>query len=70
VEDLARRIRREFDEVPGLDITVKEGARFWTLDEATCAEVLHALRDGGFLTRTTAGRYRRRDDGLTGAREA
>ena len=40
VEDHTRRIRRDFDEVPGLDSTVKEAASFWRLDAATCADVL------------------------------
>ena len=36
---LTQRIRKEFDEVPGLQITVEEGVRFWALDAETCAKV-------------------------------
>ena len=29
---LTQRIRDEFDEAPGLQITVEEGVRFWAID--------------------------------------
>src|SRR5258707_5008050 len=35
---LTQRIRREFDEAPGLQLTVAEGVRFWSLDVETCAD--------------------------------
>lgn len=56
---LTQRIRDEFDEAPGLQITVEEGVRFWAIDAETCAMVLSALHNGGFLVRTQDGRYRR-----------
>ena len=57
---LTQRIREEFDEAPGLQITVEEGVRFWALDAETCAMVLSVLHHAGFLVRTEDGRYRRR----------
>ena len=54
---LARRIREEFEEVPGLRITVGEAARFWGLDETTCEQVLERLLADGFLARGVDERY-------------
>ena len=56
---LAQRIRQEFDEAPGLQITVEEGVRFWALDVETCASILSALHQAGFLVRAQDGHYRR-----------
>ena len=56
---LTARIRREFDEVPGLQLTVAEGVRFWSLDAETCADVLERLLQTGFLVRRADGRYQR-----------
>jgi len=56
---LTQPIREEFHETPGLEITVEEGVRFWTLDAETCANVLSALHQAGFLVRTRDGRYHR-----------
>jgi hypothetical protein len=56
---LTQRIRREFDEAPGLRLTVAEGVRFWSIDAETCADVLERLLQTGFLVRTADGRYQR-----------
>ena len=56
---LKQRIRDEFDEAPGLQITIEQGVRFWAMDTETCAMVLSALHNEGFLVRTQDGRYRR-----------
>jgi hypothetical protein len=55
---LVQRIREEFEEAPGLEITVNEGARFWSLDRDACELVLARLHDITFLVRTGDGRYR------------
>ena len=59
ISALTQRIREEFDETPGLQITVEEGVRFWAVDADTCAEVLTGLHQIGFLVRTRDGRYHR-----------
>ena len=56
---LVQRIREEFEEAPGLEIDVNDGARFWALDPFMCELVLTRLHDLKFLVRTAAGRYRR-----------
>jgi hypothetical protein len=55
---LVQRIREEFEEAPGLELDVDEGARFWALDRHTCELVLARLHDINFLVRTASGRYR------------
>ena len=55
---LTQRIREEFEEAPGLRVSVREGARFWDLDEMTCQQVLARLRAAGFLTVDSDNRYR------------
>ena len=59
IGDLTQRIREEFDEAPGLEITVEEGVRFWAHDADTCSKGLSALHNAGFLVRTRDGRYHR-----------
>ena len=54
---LVQRIREEFEETPGLRVTIEEGARFWGLDRATCEQVLTHLFAAGFLSRGTDQRY-------------
>ena len=55
---LVQRLREEFEEAPGLRLTIGEAARYWGLDEATCALVLRELRPHGFLIKGADGRYR------------
>ena len=59
VHKLSQRIREEFEEAPGLQVTIAEGPRFWALDLDTCAHVLASLFDSGFLVRARGGRFRR-----------
>ena len=56
---LAQRIREEFEEVPGLRITVAEAARFFALDDTTSAWVLGRLLAAGFLATGVDQRYRK-----------
>ncbi|HLG54659.1 MAG TPA: hypothetical protein VI485_04975 [Vicinamibacterales bacterium] len=55
---LVQRIREEFEEAPGLRLTLSEGARFWGLDLVTCERVLAELLAAGFLSRGDDARYR------------
>jgi DNA-binding IclR family transcriptional regulator len=56
--NLIHRIREEFEELPGLRLTLSEAARFWGLDLATCEEILASLLASGFLTKGADHRYR------------
>ena len=55
-----QRIKREFEETPGLAITVENGVRFWVLDAATCERVLTDLQAAEFLVKSADGHFRRR----------
>jgi hypothetical protein len=56
---LAQRIREEFEEVPGLRITVAEASSFFGLDEKTSEWVLGRLLAAGFLATGCDERYRK-----------
>jgi Fic family protein len=56
---LLRRIRAEYQEMPGLTLTVPQAARLWSLSPSESLSLLSELVAGGFLTRDTRGAYRR-----------
>lgn len=62
-EDVLRRICGEYLEMPGLRLKREQAERLWGLDSHTCALLLDALVDNGFLCRDAAGQYGRRSDG-------
>jgi hypothetical protein len=45
------RIRREFQEHPGIALTLSQARRLWSLDERDGTEALNALIAEGFLRR-------------------
>jgi hypothetical protein len=55
---LVQIIREEFEEAPGLKVTVGEAARFFGLDRPTCERVLTELLQAGFLALGVDARYR------------
>jgi hypothetical protein len=61
-------IRSDFNEMPGLELTLGQAVRLWNLGTDDCRHVLDALVDAGFLQWTAkrtivrAGADRRRDD--------
>jgi hypothetical protein len=57
---LVQRIQAEFEEAPGLAITVERGVRFWALEAATCERVLTNLREAGFLIKSADGHFKRK----------
>ena len=54
---LARRIRAEYAEMPGLSVTLAQAQRLWGVDELTCQRVLDTLIARGILRKTMKGRY-------------
>jgi hypothetical protein len=50
--DTLRRVRAEFIEMPGMQLTRAQAARLWHLDQHFCDAVLSALVDARFLVRT------------------
>lgn len=48
---LLAQIRREFQDHPGIALTLLQARRLYSLDEPTCAEAFDALVAEGFLHR-------------------
>lgn len=61
IQDVVRRIRGEFLEMPGLRLTPEQTRRLWRLDETACDAVLGALVDARFLAKTRDGAFVRDD---------
>ena len=59
--DLYTRVQGEFREMPGLTLTLRQAARFFSLDPIRCERVLHALVHAGHLT-TNGRAFTRADD--------
>jgi len=60
-EELLRRVRSEFVEMPGLRLTEPQARRLWGLDQASCSMLLERLVEVRFLTRTRDGAFLRPD---------
>ena len=52
---LLDRVRSEFNEMPGLQLTLPQAARLWGLDQAASRDVIDALVETAFLRWTTRG---------------
>jgi len=55
--ELVRRIRAEYEQMPGLKLSLHQARRLWSVDEATCEGVLAALVDARFLRRSSKGLF-------------
>ena len=56
-EILLERIEREYDEQPGLNLTLEQAQRLWGLDDPTCRVALSTLEDARVLRRTPEGLF-------------
>lgn len=61
LDDVLRRVRGEFIEMPGMRLTSVQAQRLWGLDRAACDTLLGALVDAKFLFRTRDGAFVRSD---------
>jgi hypothetical protein len=52
---LVRRIRSEFLEMPGLQLTLPQASRLWGLEPRACHAVIDALVETDFLRWTQRG---------------
>ena len=55
LEVIARRVREEFQEMPGLRLTPAQARRLWGLEIEMCHAVIEALVASDFLRWTPAG---------------
>ena len=56
-ETLAARVRGEYREMPGLQLTLPQACRLWQLNPSTCEPLLQSLVIEGFLLKTARGLY-------------
>lgn len=47
---IMQRVRTEYEEMPGLSVTVAQASRLWNIDAPTAREVLNAMVDVGYLS--------------------
>ena len=64
-DDVLRRVRGEYIEMPGLRLTTAQAQRLWGLDRDACDALLGALVDAKFLYRTRDGAFMRSDQART-----
>ena len=60
-DDVFRRVRGEYIEMPGLRLTTAQAQRLWGLDRASCDSLLDALVEAKFLLKTRDGAFVRSD---------
>jgi hypothetical protein len=56
-DDVLRRVRAEYLEMPGLRLTRAQAQRLWGLDTRTCEQLLVALTESRFLAQTRDGAF-------------
>ncbi len=54
-EQKLQRVKAEFNEMPGLKLTVPQAQRLWGLDRLACEAVIEELTASHFLRRTRDG---------------
>ena len=59
---VTERIRAEYLEMPGMNLTTDQVARLCGMERSTCQTVLDSLVDARFLTLKADGTYVRRTD--------
>jgi hypothetical protein len=52
---LMERVRGEFNEMPGMQLTMAQAARLLDLEQGACRAVIQALVDSAFLRWTPSG---------------
>jgi hypothetical protein len=61
--DIIQRVRAEYIEMPGLQLTAEQLQRLCGIERTVCALVLQSLLDERFLWRKSDGQYARLTDG-------
>jgi hypothetical protein len=57
LDALVLRVRGEYGEMPGLQLTVSQASRLWQVEMSTCESLLEQLVRDGFLYKTGNGAY-------------
>jgi hypothetical protein len=61
VDTVTQRVRAEFEEMPGLALTVPQAAKLFGIDADICLRVFEQLIGASFLRRTRGGAIARGD---------
>ncbi len=61
LELVARRVREEFREMPGLRLTPAQATRLWGLEHEMCRAVIESLVSAAFLRWTATGTVTRNE---------
>ena len=61
VDLTAARVRAEFDEMPGMRLTVPQASRLFGLDPDVCLKIVEQLINAAYLRRTRTGLVARTD---------
>jgi hypothetical protein len=61
VDAILQRVRAEFDEMPGMRLTVRQASRLFGLEHETCRAVIDRLVGAAYLSCTPAGLITRGD---------
>lgn len=61
LENVVRRVREEFREMPGLRLTPAQATRLWGLEHEICHAVIESLVAAAFLRWTPTGAVTRVD---------
>ena len=62
---LVTRIRSEFNEMPGLQLTLPQAARLWGLEPRACRDIVETLVASAFLRWTPRGMIVRAEDAFS-----
>jgi len=57
LDALVLRVRGEYGEMPGLQLTVSQASRLWQVEMSACERALEQLVREGFLYKTDNGAY-------------
>jgi DNA-binding IclR family transcriptional regulator len=57
LDSLVARVRGEYSEMPGLQLTCAQACRLWHMHVSTCEQLLEQLVREGFLCKTDKGTY-------------
>ena len=57
LDSLVARVRGEYSEMPGLQLTRAQACRLWHMHVSTCEQLLEQLVQEGFLCKTDKGTY-------------
>lgn len=61
VDAVTRRVRAEFEEMPGLTLTELQAAKLFGIDQTVCRDVIGQLIDESYLRKTRSGSIIRGD---------